>query len=94
MNWGDVLDVFSFMAVSARGCVEEPRMYGPLRLIDSVSRWYQVLKKNGLVADDRMEALVELIEREKYNVMTDEKAFIAMLDAVVSGLVDLQRTKP
>jgi hypothetical protein len=93
MNWDDILDVFSFMAVAARGCVIEPRLYGPLRLVDSMSRWFYLLKKNDLVADDRLEAIVELIDRLKYTCMTDEEAFIGMLDDVVDGLVDLQRSK-
>ena len=36
MNQKDVLKLFSYMITSARGCVDEPKLYGPFRLVDSI----------------------------------------------------------
>jgi hypothetical protein len=56
-----------------------------------MSRWYHLLKKNNLVTDERLGAVIDEIDRLKYTCMTDEEAFIGMLDDVVKALVDLHR---
>lgn len=34
----DVFELVAFLVTSARLCVDEPKLYGPLRLVDAASR--------------------------------------------------------
>ena len=48
--------LLAFLVTSARNCVEEPKLYGPFRLIDGASRLIEILEGAG-IAD---EFLVEM----------------------------------
>jgi len=78
----DLLKLFCYMITSARGCVEEPKPYGPFRLIDSVERIITLLDNEGL-ADDFLKKERAKIEENKYLVMQDEKGFTKFLDELV-----------
>jgi len=78
----DLIKLFCYIITSARGCVEEPKMYGPLRLIDSVERIITLLDKQGL-ADDFLKKEGAKIEENKYLLMQDEEGFIEFLDELV-----------
>ncbi len=78
----ELIKLFCYMITSARGCVEEPKLYGPFRLIDSVGRIIALLDNEGL-ADDFLKKEVAKIEESKYLVMQDEKGFTKFLDELV-----------
>lgn len=77
-----VTDLLSFMCSSARGCVEEPLLYGPLRIIDSVRRIIDILETVG-IEDDFLEREKRKIEERMNLVMYDEQGFIELLDELV-----------
>lgn len=37
----------TFLATSARGCIEEPALYGSLRLLDALSRFVEFCRETG-----------------------------------------------
>ena len=78
----DLLKLFCYIITSARGCLEEPKLYGPFRLIDSVGRIITLLDNEGL-ADDFLKQERAKIEENKYLVMQDEKGFTKFLDELV-----------
>jgi hypothetical protein len=78
----DLLKLFCYMITSARGCVEEPKLYGPFRLIDSVERIITLLDNEGL-ADDFLKRERAKIEENKEILMQDEEGFIKFLDELV-----------
>ena len=78
----DLLKLFCYIITSARGCIEEPKLYGPFRLIDSVERIITLLDNEGL-ADDFLKKERAKMEENKYLVMQDEKGFIKFLDELV-----------
>jgi len=71
--------VLSFLITSARGCVDEPKLYGPLRLIDAAARLIDVMEAEGKINDD-LRKLRDLIREKMYLVMYDEEGFIKFLD--------------
>jgi hypothetical protein len=89
VNQKDVLKLFSYMITSARGCVDEPKLYGPFRLVDSMCRWFHLLRENGFIDDKGLAEVVDLVDQAKYTCMTDEAQFVSMLDHAVSIMVDL-----
>jgi hypothetical protein len=76
------MELLSFMCSSARGCVEEPKIYGPLRIIDSMRRIIEILKESG-VEDEFLEREKKKINERMNLVMYDEKGFIELLDELV-----------
>jgi len=78
----ELLKLFCYMITSARGCVEEPKLYGPFRLIDSMERLISLLDTQGL-ADDFLRKEQAKIEENKYLVMQDAKGFTKFLDELV-----------
>jgi len=83
--------MFAYMLTSARGCVDEPKIYGPLRLADSVSRLYYLLKENNLINDESIGSIIKKIDEKKSSCMTDEQEFINMLDEVIDDLVMIMK---
>jgi hypothetical protein len=67
-----------YLVASARDCLDEPLIYGPLRLIEGVSRLIEALPDDEFLQEQK-----RLIDREKYEVMGDRERFAAWLDEVL-----------
>lgn len=89
MDEKEIIKLFTYMVTSARGCVDEPKIYGPFRLIDSISKLYSILKENDLIENKEVSKIIGKIEDKKYSCMTDEKEFVIMLDDVIDDFVTL-----
>ena len=89
MHENEIIKLFAYMITSARGCVDEPKIYGPFRLIDSISKLYSILKENDLIENKEVSKIIGKIEEKKYSCMTDEKEFVTMLDDVIDDFVAL-----
>jgi nitroreductase len=78
-----------FLLTAARGCVTEPHMYGPLRLVDAVSRLTDLYSKTNLLKTDRflMQAK-EKIDKNKYTVMASSEDFIKFMDDLISEFTE------
>jgi len=85
----EIIKLFTCMVTSARGCVDEPKIYGPFQLIDSISKLYSILKENNFLGNEEASKIIEKIEEKKYSCMTDEKEFVTMLDDIVDDFVTL-----
>ncbi|MEM2122583.1 MAG: DUF6092 family protein [Candidatus Bathyarchaeia archaeon] len=79
-----LFELASFLAVSARGCVDEPHLYGPLRLIDGLSRLVELSRHIPCIGSDPfLERVRDQIENNKTLVMYDREKFINFLDFLV-----------
>lgn len=78
----DLILLISYLATSARGCVDEPKSYGPFRLIDAASRLISLMNKYG-ISDEGLDQMAKLIDQDKFSTMTDMARFLKMLDIVV-----------
>ena len=82
-----LLELAAFLATSARGCIDEPPIYGPFRLIDGLSRLIDLPKyATCLKDDDFLRKIKADIEEKKFSVMSDTEEFQSMLDSVVRQL--------
>ena len=86
----DHFKLLAFLITSARGCVDEPVLYGPLRLVDAAARLIEIMKKEGKATPEIVE-LQKLIEEKKDLVMYDEEEFIKFLDELSKELAILLR---
>lgn len=76
-----------YLVSSAVGLVDEPRLYGPFRLVDAAERMIDIMSELGL-GDSFLTDLREFIAGEKDKVMTDEPGFLAFLDEAVRRLAE------
>ncbi|MCS7135784.1 MAG: DUF6092 family protein [Nitrososphaerota archaeon] len=74
--------LLTFLIVSARGCVDEPPLYGPLRLIDAAERLIGLMDKIGK-ADEKLRDIMRIIKERKFSVIRDETEFVKLLDELV-----------
>lgn len=84
----DHFKLLAFLITSARGCVDEPPLYGPLRLVDAAARLIEIMGKEGKVVPEILE-LQKLIEDKKDLVMYDEEGFIEFLDELSRKLAEI-----
>ena len=84
----DEFKLLSFLITSARGCVDEPALYGPLRLVDAAARLIRIWEKESKASSEIVK-LRELIEEKEYTVMYDEDEFIEFLDELSKELAKL-----
>jgi len=72
------------LLTSARGCMDEPKVYGPLRLIEALSALtniydYDVLEKDEFLLNAKNEIDTKLVPA----VMQSEEEFKTMLDDLI-----------
>ncbi len=84
---GDFFNLLAFLVTSARNCVEEPKLYGPFRLIDGASRLIEILEQAD-IADEFLVEIRKKIDDNKYSVMGDKDEFIKFLDNLILDFVD------
>jgi hypothetical protein len=86
----EFFELICFMVTSARNLIQENRLYGPLRLVDAVSRLVDILEKLDLKSP-RLEAIKERIEEGENTVMESEEKFTTFLENLVMELVPLMQ---
>lgn len=82
----EVLYLISYIVTSARGCVDEPKLYGPYRLLDTTVRIINLLKKYGITGKE-LDNILKIIESGKDYVMTNTDEFIKTIDLAIDELV-------
>jgi hypothetical protein len=76
----ELMELIGYMVTSARGLVDEPKSYGPFRLIEGASRLCELLSKEDGTDGQFLDELKQTIDETKFVLMTDMDAFVAMLD--------------
>ena len=67
-----------YLVASARDCIDEPLIYGPLRLVEGVSRVIEALPDDEFLQEQK-----RVIDGEKWQVMGDREQFAAWLDELL-----------
>ena len=83
-----VFDYTLFLLTAARGCVDEPHMYGPLRLVDAVSRIIDIFSRANLIQDPFLTNLKKKIDEKKFVVMESEDEFVKFIDDLIATSVE------
>lgn len=76
------LELLIYLITSAQGLMNEPKAYGPLRLIESASKMCEILYEKYPEKQEYKE-LLECINHDKEICLTDEEAFRIMLQKAV-----------
>jgi hypothetical protein len=75
---GELLLLIGFMLTSAHGLVDEPKSYGPARLVEAAGRLLDMMEERGML-DDSLKGIKGIIDHERFGPM-DEEGFPARLD--------------
>jgi hypothetical protein len=75
---GELLLLIGFMLTSAHGLVDEPKSYGPARLVEAAGRLLDMMEERGML-DDSLKEIKGIIDNERFGPM-DEEGFPARLD--------------
>ena len=74
----ELLILVGFMLTSARGLVDEPKSYGPSRLLDAAGRVLDTMEEHAMLHQSLQEIKAQ-IDDERFGPMDDE-GFVARLD--------------
>ena len=84
-----IFELSLYLLTSARGCVGEPHIYGPLRLMEAISRLVDLYSTtNSLRPDPFLQMAKKEIDENKYQVMASEDDFIAFMDKLIIEFTD------
>lgn len=87
MNREELFELLVYMITSAAGLKGEPKIYGPLRLIEASQRLAELMLEED-EGNKNLKELVGIIERGKRKSSVDEEGFYAMLNEAAEKLVD------
>ena len=79
-----LFEVAVFLATSARGCIDEPPLYGPFRLLDALSKLAVFPEyARGLNPDPFLKEIKTIVDEKKFLVMYDVDGFKRAIDEIV-----------
>lgn len=84
----DLFDLATYLVASARDCVDEPLIYGPLRMLDGVNRIVQIAESDARFRDSFLSNMGPRISAEVLNVMSDREKFKKALDDLLLEFTD------
>lgn len=68
----DLLLLLGYLLTSARGLADEPKSYGPFRLLDAAGRLLEIMEEHGM-GDDFTKRALEQIDEVRFGPDDDEK---------------------
>lgn len=83
----ELFELLAYLVASAAGLEGEPKIYGPLRIIEAAERLCRLMLEDD-PENSNLKGLVEIIEGGKRKTMSDEAGFYQMLRDAAAKLVD------
>jgi len=80
MKKSELFNLCAYIATSAEGLKDEPKDYGPLRLLELLSRLATLAAEYG---DSFLKGIAEEVDEKQGLVMTNRKAFYDFLEQLV-----------
>ena len=79
-----VYDLAMFLLTSARGCLDEPPQYGPLRLMQALSRLATASRHAPCInTDEFLLAAKKKIDENEHVALQSEEEFTKFLDSMI-----------
>jgi hypothetical protein len=84
----DVFDLATYLVASARDCLEEPLIYGPLRMLEGVNRIILMGERDQRFHDDFLLKMRTRVSTDILKVMSDREKFEKALDDLLLEFAD------
>jgi hypothetical protein len=68
----DLFLLLGYLLTSARGLADEPKGYGPFRLLDAAGRLLEIMEEHGM-GDDFTKRVLEQIDEVRFGPDNDER---------------------
>jgi hypothetical protein len=81
--------ILAFLASSAMGCLKEPPIYGPLRLLDALERFIRYIRKYEPEGIGGLEQIADHINDAKLLCMTDREKFEQLVNSIGVEMVKI-----
>jgi hypothetical protein len=79
----EAISLVCFFAVSARELVNDPKFYGPMRLMEATQRLVEMLEKSG-VHNDLLANISQRIEAFPFEALPEgEEEFVSFMDELI-----------
>ena len=79
-----LFEIAVFLATSAQGCLNEPPLYGPFRLLDALSKLAEFPDYvQGLAPDPFLVEVKAIVDEKKFLVMYDVEGFKKAIDEII-----------
>ena len=85
----EIYCLLAYMLASAAGCAGEPKLYGPMRLVDAAQKLIRILDEAGILHRDELMAIANRIDADKLLCMEDKKAFLDMIGETTVQMAEL-----
>jgi hypothetical protein len=79
----DIFDLATYLVASARDCVDEPLIYGPLRMLEGVNKIIQMGEEDPRFHDEFLSKMGGGVSDEILKVMSDRDEFRKALDRLL-----------
>lgn len=83
-----ILDFTGYVLTSARALYKEPQSYGPMRLVDTLTKAVKLLADAG-VRDESIEGSMAVIRENRWQATSNQAAFGEALDEAINRLVQV-----
>ena len=90
----ELYELLGYLLASARGLLDEPGEYGPLRLLEGASRLCGLMEKGGSSYEGVLRDLKSGIDAGKFSMLADPQAFTQSLDRAVRDYTRRLTKKP
>ena len=84
----ELFELATYLVASARDCLEEPPVYGPLRLLEGANRIIRMGESNPELRDKFLSRIREGVSNDIMKVMSDRAEFEKALDALLLQFAD------
>jgi len=79
-----VFEFATFLVASARGCIEEPHLYGPFRLLDAFGRFVEMCRgAEWYTPDAFLDQAKRAVDENKGLAISDSNEFRKFMDTLV-----------
>jgi hypothetical protein len=78
-----IFDLATYLVASARDCVDEPPIYGPLRMLEGVNRIIQMGERDPIFHDEFLSKKGGGVSGDILKVMSDRDEFRKALDVLL-----------
>jgi len=76
----DIFDLATYLVAGARDCVDEPLIYGPLRMLEGVNRIIMMGESDPRYRDEFLSKMRSRVTTDVLKVMSDREEFKKALD--------------
>lgn len=92
MDKNELFDLCTYMAASAEGLKWEPKDYGPLRLLEVLSRLARLTAVE--YGDNFLKGIAEEVDRKQDLLMTDQEEFHRFTEQLVIKFAEEAKNRP